>query len=115
MKIYSLQLILFGYCFVGLSPNLSQAQELLPVQTVEQEIQYGLILLESFKNDSANIVFTSLIEHLTLVNTLDSSFGLKVRMRQAEALEKDNQDEVAIVKLIEIVKDSERKIEKGRF
>ncbi|MEN0047157.1 MAG: histidine kinase dimerization/phosphoacceptor domain -containing protein [Bacteroidota bacterium] len=111
MKIYSLQLVLFSCCFVGSSPNLLQAQELLPVQTVEQEYQYGLKLLDAFKNDSANIVFTSLIQHLEMLDALDDSFGLKVRMRQAEALEKDNQDQVAIEKLITIVKVSKKKKE----
>lgn len=112
MKIYSLQLILFSYCFVGLSPNFLQAQELLlPTQTVEQEFEYGLKLLDAFKNDSANIVFTSLIEHLATIDALDNSFGLKVRMRQAETLEKDNQDEIAVEKLIAILKDGEKKQE----
>ncbi|MEM8526544.1 MAG: sensor histidine kinase [Bacteroidota bacterium] len=106
MRIYSLQLILFSYCFVGLLPKVSQAQELPSIQSIEQDFQHGLELLESFQNDSANIVFTSIIEHLEATNTLDNSFGLKVRMRQAEALEKDNQDTIAIKKLIDLVEAS---------
>ena len=85
MKICSLQIVLFSYCFVGLTPNFLQGQELPYARTVEQEFTHGLKLLDAFKNDSANIVFTSLVEHLRVIDALDDSFGLKVRMRQAEA------------------------------
>jgi len=106
MRIYSLHLVLFSYCLLVLLPKVLPAQELPSIQEVKQEFQYGIKLLDAFENDSANIVFTSLIEHLVAIEGLNTSFGLKVRMRQAEALEKDNQDEIAIQKLISIVEDS---------
>ena len=70
---------------------------------IEQEFNHAKTLLESFKNDSANVILTNLIEELTQTDQLNTVLGLKIQMRQAEALEKKDQDEEAIEKLLNLL------------
>lgn len=83
---------------------LNSGQLLLasPSNKIEQRFNYAERLLESFKNDSANIILTNLIEELSQTNQLNTELGLKIQMRQAEALEKKDQDEEAIEKLLKL-------------
>ncbi|MEM7658444.1 MAG: sensor histidine kinase [Bacteroidota bacterium] len=77
------------------------AQSPRPDQQVEFDA--ALKLLTSFQNDSAYVRFTQLAEDLEQMGELDSPFGLQVQVRQAEALEKDHQDEAAIEKLLRVI------------
>ncbi|MEM7369017.1 MAG: sensor histidine kinase [Bacteroidota bacterium] len=65
-------------------------------------------LLNSFKNDRANLILSELLQELSDKKQLNSPFGLKVQVRQAEALEKDHQDEEAILKLLQIAEVSKQ-------
>ena len=67
---------------------------------MQKDFEQGMEYLGSFKNDSANIIFSQIIEELNATHELETSFGLEVQLRQAEVLEKDHQDEIAIEKLI---------------
>lgn len=86
-------------------------QEQLRVVDQKEEFEKAMDFLDSFKNDSANIILTQLINELSTSNELETPFGLNVQLRQAEALEKDHQDEEAIQKLLYIGEVSERKEE----
>lgn len=70
----------------------------------EQQEQFVLAknYLMGFKNDSALLVLDKLVENLAQAKELNSSFGLKVQFRQAEALEKDQRDSIAMVKLLHV-------------
>ncbi len=89
---------------VGQTP--SQAQ--YSCVDMHQDYARAMDYLNAFSNDSANLIFTGLIEQLSAAGTLDSPLGLKVRLRQAEVLEKDEQDETAIQKLLSVVEDSRK-------
>ncbi len=91
------------FCFMA---RYLPAQELSPCSTVRQHFARAMDHLDAFSNDSANVILTGLIEQLSAEGTLHTPFGLEVRLRQAEVLEKDEQDELAIQKLLSIVEDS---------
>jgi two-component sensor histidine kinase len=65
--------------------------------TTEQQVAFkeALLLIEAYSNDSANVVLSGLMEELKQAGDLDTEFGLRVQMRRAEVLEKDDQDEIA--------------------
>jgi len=67
---------------------------------VKDDFAHAEELLISFKNDSANIILTRIIEVLSAQNQLNTPFGFEVQSRNAEALEKDHQDQEAIQKLL---------------
>ncbi len=67
-----------------------------------QEFTRALAFLQSFKNDSANIILTKLMVDLIASDELETPFGLNVQLRQAQALERDHQDELAIEKLLSV-------------
>ncbi|WP_124155898.1 hypothetical protein [Okeania hirsuta] len=73
---------------------------------LEQEFQYALRLLSAFKNDSAHHVLCGILDELSQSNELNTPFGLQVRLRDAEALEKEHQDEKAIKQLLLLVEDA---------
>lgn len=75
---------------------------------MEQKFQHALDLLTSFKNDSARSILCNLLEQFEQKQELESPFALKVRLRLAEALEKDNQDEEAIKKLLPLLEDGRK-------
>ncbi len=69
----------------------------------EQSYSRALDLLQRFQNDSAYLIFTCLVDELREAEQLNTPFGLRVQLRQAEALEKDHQDEAAIEQLYFVV------------
>lgn len=92
-----------------LIPNRSWSKDSSSKSEREKDFEKAMEYLGSFKNDSANIIFAQIIVELTETGELETGFGLKVQFRQAEVLEKDHQDEIAIQKLIHIVETSEQK------
>jgi len=79
------------------------------VPTNDQEKRFDLALeyLNSFKNDDANLLLSELILELQKKQALNTLFGLSVRYRQADVLEKDHQNELAINILLSVVKDAQ--------
>jgi len=77
----------------------------------ESEFAKALDFLNSFKNDSANIILVRLIKDLSFTDELNTPFGLHVQLRNAEALERDHQDAIAIEKLLSVVRASKEKKE----
>lgn len=108
-----LQNLYFLLIWLGifLIPNISWAQEENLKSERENELERAIEYLTAFKNDSANYVLTQLIDELNAVGELESDFGLMVQLRQAEVLEKDSQDEIAIQRLIQIIETSKQKNE----
>ncbi len=96
----------FGVFFI---PNTSWSQKTTSTSERKIEFEKAMQFLNAFNNDSANYILTQLIEELEATAELETDFGLKVQLRQAEALEKDNQDEIAIQKLIRLVEISEQR------
>ena len=56
-------------------------------------------LLIGFKNDSALSLLNNIIDSLEFYNALETPFGIRSQFRQAEALEKDHKDDIALQKL----------------
>ncbi len=79
------------------------AQDWDPPPYLLSELHRAKDLLLSFDNDSANVVLAQIVVELKKLDQLDSSFGMEVQVREAEALEKDHQDEIAITKLLHVV------------
>ena len=94
---------LFVFLLIAVHPSNASIQEPLEYIDREEGFKQAKEFLVSFQNDSANIVLTKLLADLAITNELETPFGLEVRLRQAEALEKDHQDEEAIQKLLELV------------
>lgn len=91
---------------------------LLPVQgwgesmdqpELEQAFRQAKSLLVSFKNDSSLLILNQILEELSEKDQLETSFGLRVRFRQAEALEKDHQSDQALQLLLTIQETSKKK------
>ncbi len=83
----------------------SHSPDISPLQ--EQRFAQAISLLESFHNDSANVILVQLLEELKTAKQIGTPFGLHVRLRHAEALEKDHKDEEAIQKLHAVVDDAQ--------
>jgi signal transduction histidine kinase/CheY-like chemotaxis protein/AraC-like DNA-binding protein len=71
----------------------------LSVQDLERDMVRAEALLRSFKNDSAGILATKTIAALKQRNMLDSPLGLKAQLLEGSALERDEQNELAVQKL----------------
>ncbi len=95
-------LLLVGW-FILTAKHSHASKALFVEPTLVHKFETAKGYLKSFHNDSANIVLSDIILDLTAMNELNSSFGLEVQLRQAEALEKDHQDEIAIQKLLYIL------------
>lgn len=95
--------------FLGLNALSLHAQDATIPAHWETAFTEAKSLLASFKNDSALLVTNQLIEELAEANLLETPFGLRVQFRQAEALEKDQQNEKALPKLLQIKKLSKEK------
>lgn len=94
---------------IFLISSKSWSQEFSSKSEREKDFEKAMKYLGSFKNDSANIIFSQILTELRDAGELDTDFGLKVQLRQAEVLEKDHRDEIAIKKLIQIVEISKQK------
>ncbi len=104
MKVFLSRLTLSFILFFLICGSSAKAQSDVASQEQSKALDQAKDFLESFKNDSALIILNRLVDELTESKKLNSKFGVKVRFRQAEALEKDHKDEVAIEKLLELVK-----------
>jgi two-component sensor histidine kinase len=111
MKDFLKPFFLFLCLGIFLFPSIGWSQENNLESKREKDFGLAMEYLAAFKNDSANYIFTQLIDELTINNELESAFGLQVQLRQAEVLEKDHQDEIAIQKLIKVVEISQQKNE----
>lgn len=107
--------MLFTLLFLPLFPGTPAAQAGLSSYRnpegeeqlhIEQRLAIGLAqvesLLASFKNDSALLILAPIIDKLKQSGQLDSPFGIRVQLAEATALERDQQDELAIQKLLRI-------------
>ncbi len=79
------------------------AQESVEQADLKNKFAQVEVFMNSFKNDSALIILKDLILELTDREQLNTPFGLRVQNREAEALEKDNQNEEAIEKLLHVL------------
>lgn len=80
----------------------SKAQGSFENPRMQQEFSQAMEFLQSFKNDSAKVILSQLIHDLCETKELNTPFGLNVQLRYAEALEKDEENEMAIEKLLQI-------------
>ncbi len=79
------------------------AQDWTPPPYLQSEFYRAKDFLLANNNDSTIIVLSQVILELKKLDQLDSPFGIEVQVREAEALEKDHKDEIAITKLLHIV------------
>ena len=88
-----------------MSVGFAQANDkLLPLK---QKLSQANTLLHSFKNDQALTIINDLIDTLSASNQLNTAFGIRVQSRQAEALEKDQKDDIALQNLFYVKQLSE--------
>lgn len=99
--------LLLGVCWYGWCSQLS-AKSVQPDHCHQQAFEQALVYLEAFSNDSAHHILSQLAEELSEAGELQTPFGLEVRLRQAETLEKANRDEAAIQQLLEIAEDGKQ-------
>ena len=78
------------------------AQEFKGTKEMQQRFIQAKDLLLNFKNDSSLLILNELSEELVNSNRIDSPFGIRVQLRQAEALEKDHKNEKALEKLLHL-------------
>ncbi|MGK0390995.1 MAG: two-component sensor histidine kinase [Maribacter sp.] len=89
--------------------GIANGQDISNLSQIEKDFASAWDLMLSFKNDSAIIILENLMISLNEQGKLDSSLGLQIQLRHAEALEKDHQDEIAIKKLIHLAEISHSK------
>ncbi|MEQ8706529.1 MAG: sensor histidine kinase [Phaeodactylibacter sp.] len=74
--------------------------------TPETVYKEALAHIEAFQLDRASLLLDQLVLDLRQSGGLHSAFGIQVRLKRAEALEKDDQDEAAVQQLLEVATDS---------
>ncbi len=79
------------------------------LQEAEQDLAHGEALLRSFKNDSAGVLAARIITELQARNLLNSPLGIKAQLLEASALERDEQNELALEKLLQVLELSREK------
>lgn len=92
----------FFFLIFGFGTSFSQEQKTLRLLDLQKNFKEANNFLLSFKNDSALILLNNIAEALASTDQLNTRFGVEVQLRQAEALEKDHKDEVAIQKLLTV-------------
>ncbi len=107
MKLALANQVLLVFCCLALSPTDLLANS-APNESMGKRLVEAERHLNAFNNDSANIVLTELVVELENKKQLDSPFGIEVQLRLAEAIEKDDQDEIAIQKLLGLIKIAEK-------
>lgn len=89
-------------CCSGSILAQSQAGNLY-LQDAEEDLAHGEALLRSFKNDSAGVLAAKIITELQARDLLDSPIGIKAQLLEASALERDEQNELAVQKLLQVL------------
>lgn len=79
-----------------------QAYEGKTQSELEAAFKQAMDYLHSFNNDSAKIILSQLSHELCERKEMHTPFGLNVKLRYAEALEKDEENDVAIEKLLHV-------------
>lgn len=94
--------------FIGSSPFALSARLAPKAHRVEVSYQYALAHIEAFELDSAKAVLNEIVGWLEASGKLHSAFGMRVRLKKAETLEKNDEDEAAISQLLEVIANSEQ-------
>lgn len=79
-----------------------------PLINPRADYEKALVLIEAFQLDSAKILLEQAIKEMEQSKALHTAFGIQVRLRRAEALEKNDEDEAAISQLLEVAFDSKQ-------
>lgn len=101
---WTMLVLLCGVGGLGAQPPGS-----LGMQDLARDMVRAEALLRSFKNDSAGVLAAKTIAVLKRRNLLDTPLGLKAQLLEASALERDEENELAIQKLLHIVERSRDK------
>ena len=109
MKLCIMKVCLCFALFSLLGINQVWAKSPIVLIELEEEYSKAEVLMRSFKNDEALLILNVLEKELTDNGEINSPLGIKVQLRQAEALEKDHQDEIAIQKLLHVLELSKLK------
>ncbi len=109
MKYFSVPMLFCCLLTLLLEIHSASAQSVVDISPMmSKEFAKVEDLMNSFNNDSARIILIQLMEELSTKKELESAFGIKVQLRYAEALERDDQDEEAIEKLLDIAEVSQK-------
>lgn len=96
MRIYFflIYFILFGYANIN---GQSSSKDLEIAPSLHQKYLSALEYLELFKVDSADFILDEIIAEIKDSEIENSPFGLRVLSRKAEALERDNEGDLALL------------------
>jgi len=83
--------------------NRIQAQEPLNKPLTRERLAEAEAYFKSFDNDKAIAILEKILLELAQTDDLNTLLGLKVQLIHAEALEREEQDELAIQKLLHLV------------
>ncbi len=99
-------LILLLYCLLSCicGTAYSQDRPLLPVSDsiLERELARAEACLISFENDSAIAITGNLLNTLNARGQVDTPFGIRVQLAEANAFEQDQRTELALGKMLRI-------------
>lgn len=98
--------ILLKICCLCIAWSINTGQVLGQDFHVTNEMQLKFhqakTLLNTFKNDSSLLILDELMIELKGLGQANSDFGIRVQLRQAEALEKDHKNEKALAQLLQL-------------
>lgn len=72
------------------------------ISSVESDLAHAEALLRSFKNDSAGMLARRSLAALKEQGMLDTPLGIRMQLLEATALERDEQNELALQKLLHV-------------
>jgi two-component sensor histidine kinase len=101
--------------FILLSSFPTIGKTALPVVDPQTDYEKAIVLIEAFQLDSAKILLEQAIKELEQSKELHTTLGIQIRLKRAEALEKNDEDEAAISQLLEVASDSKQQEYWGAF
>jgi len=93
---------------ICLFANKPSAQILREAGLLQAQYEKAVSQMDAFRNEEAIGLLEEIVQQLHSREERTTAFGLNARLRLAEALEKDHQDEAAVEHLWQLVEDSRR-------
>ena len=95
--------------FLWIAHHFAYTQNRPDEYRMAQDLTKANAFIVAYRNDTARILITQLMNEVKKQNQLDSHFGLKVQLAQGTALEHANQDSLAMQMLLHVKEQSSEK------
>ncbi|MCY7351434.1 MAG: response regulator [Cytophagaceae bacterium] len=102
-------LVLSGILGLGNFPDLKAQPAPFPSAALERELARAEVHLRAFRNDSARAITSNLLKVLKARGQFDTPFGIRAQLAEAVAFEQDQQEELALKKLLRVKQQSNEK------